>query len=83
MSEPLFVDTTFPALRTDVFDVPTRQRLAVPAPSQHRPRFLMLYGPLRERNCSRLLPFEVARLLEVMCAGALRDGPLQRARGAR
>jgi arsenical resistance protein ArsH len=68
MSEPLFPDASFPALRTDLFDVPTQQRLAVPAPSQHRPRFLLLYGSLRERSYSRLLSFEAARLLEAMGA---------------
>ena len=35
-------------------------------PSQHRPRFLMLYGSVRERSYSRLLTFEAARLLEAM-----------------
>ena len=67
MSEPLFPDATFPALRTDLFDVPTQERLT-PTPSQHRPRFLMLYGSLRERSYSRLLTFEAARLLEAMGA---------------
>ncbi len=68
MSEPLFPETSFPALRADLFDVPTPQRLTPPAPSQHRPRFLMLYGSLRERSYSRLLTFEAARLLEAMGA---------------
>ena len=66
MSEPLFPEATFPALDVELFDVPTQGRLAVPAPSQHRPRFLMLYGSLRERSFSRLLTFEAARLLEAM-----------------
>ena len=68
MAEPLFPDATFPALRADLFDVPTQARLTVPAPSQHPPRFLMLYGSLRERSYSRLLTFEAARLLEAMGA---------------
>jgi len=68
MSEPLFPDATFPALSTDLFDVPTAQRLTPPAPSQHPPRFLLLYGSLRERSYSRLLTFEAARLLEAMGA---------------
>ena len=59
-------DPTFPALRADLFDVPTQDRLRVAAPSQHRPRFLMLYGSLRERSYSRLLTLEAARLLEAM-----------------
>ncbi|MBT9456808.1 MAG: arsenical resistance protein ArsH [Burkholderiaceae bacterium] len=57
---------TFPALDAGLFDVPTQQRLAAAAPSQHRPRFLMLYGSLRARSYSRLVTFEAARLLEAM-----------------
>jgi arsenical resistance protein ArsH len=68
MSEPLFPDASFPALRADLFDVPTQARLAAPVPSQHGPRMLMLYGSLRERSFSRLLTFEAARLLEAMGA---------------
>ena len=68
MSEPLFPDATFPALRADLFDVPTPARLAVPVPSTHAPRILMLYGSLRERSYSRLLTFEAARLLEALGA---------------
>lgn len=59
-------ELTFPALRADLFDVPTQDRLRAAVPSQHRPRFLMLYGSLRERSYSRLLTFEAARLLEAM-----------------
>ncbi|SEL78901.1 arsenical resistance protein ArsH [Roseateles sp. YR242] len=68
MSELLFPDASFPALRADLLDVPTQQRLAPPAPSQHRPRFLLLYGSLRDHSYSRLLTFEAARLLEAMGA---------------
>ncbi|MCD6077310.1 MAG: NADPH-dependent reductase [Ramlibacter sp.] len=57
---------TFPALRADLFDVPTQGRLSAGVPSQHRPRFLILYGSLRERSYSRFLAFEAARLLESM-----------------
>ena len=56
----------FPALDHELFNVPTPERLTVPAPSRHRPRFLMLYGSLRQRSFSRLLTFEAARLLEAM-----------------
>ncbi|HEY4082491.1 MAG TPA: arsenical resistance protein ArsH [Burkholderiaceae bacterium] len=66
MSDPLFPEASFPALSAELFDVPTQERLQVPVPSQHRPRFLMLYGSLRERSYSRLLSFEAARLLEAM-----------------
>ena len=62
----LELDDTFPALNADLFDVPTPGRLTARQPSQHRPRFLMLYGSLRERSYSRLLTFEAARLLEAM-----------------
>ncbi|RZL38072.1 MAG: arsenical resistance protein ArsH, partial [Rubrivivax sp.] len=68
MSELLFPDTSLPALRADLFQVPTQQRLRPPTPSLHRPRMLMLYGSLRERSYSRLLTFEAARLLEAMGA---------------
>ena len=57
---------TFPALRTELFDVPTPDRLKAHEPSLHRPRFLLLYGSLRERSYSRLLTYEAARLLEAM-----------------
>ena len=57
---------TFPALDASLFDVPTRDRLVAREPSLHRPRFLMLYGSLRERSYSRLVSFEAARLLEAM-----------------
>lgn len=57
---------TFPALRADLFDIPSQDRLAVKELSRHRPRFLILYGSLRERSYSRLLAFEAARLLEAM-----------------
>jgi arsenical resistance protein ArsH len=57
---------TFPALRADLFDVPTQERLTGRGAFQHRPRFLILYGSLRERSYSRLLAFEAARLLEAM-----------------
>jgi arsenic resistance protein ArsH len=62
----LELEQTFPALDTELFEAPTRNRLAVRSPSSHRPRFLMLYGSLRERSYSRLLTFEAARLLEAM-----------------
>ncbi len=59
-------DSELPALDPAWFDVPTVQKLAAPTPSQHAPRFLMLYGSLRERSYSRLLTFEAARLLQAM-----------------
>lgn len=55
-----------PALDADLFDTPTSGRLTVREPALHKPRFLMLYGSVRERSYSRLLTFEAARLLEAM-----------------
>jgi len=47
------------------FVAPTR--VPVPAaPFRHAPRFLVLYGSLRERSFSRFLGHEAARLLEAM-----------------
>ena len=42
---------------------PRRNRVA---PAGHAPRFLVLYGSLRERSYSRLLAEEAARLLRAM-----------------
>lgn len=47
-------DPTFPALNAELFDAPTQERLAVRSPSEHPPRFLMLYGSLRERSYNQL-----------------------------
>jgi arsenic resistance protein ArsH len=58
--------SSFPALKAEHFDVPTQDRLRAMSPFRHRPRFLMLYGSLRERSYSRFLNFEAARLLEAM-----------------
>ena len=64
----LNVEPTFPALNAELFEVPTQDRLTVREPSQHRPRFLLLYGSLRERSYSRLLTMEAAQLLEALGA---------------
>ena len=63
---PFDQEQTFPALQSALFDVPTLARLTRARPSQQRPRFLILYGSLRERSYSRLLAFEAARLLAAM-----------------
>lgn len=49
-----------------LFDRPTLDRLASREPSRHAPRFLLLYGSLRERSYSRLVTEEAGRLLEAM-----------------
>ena len=48
------------------FAVPTGAQLGVPQRFGHAPRFLILYGSLRERSFSRFLAYEAARLLEAM-----------------
>ncbi|GJD57479.1 arsenical resistance protein ArsH [Methylobacterium dankookense] len=48
------------------FEVPACARLDGPQPFTHAPRFLILYGSLRERSFSRFLAYEAARLLEAM-----------------
>ena len=55
----------FPALVEELFQIPDIEKLAAHS-SDHPPRFLMLYGSLRERSYSRLLTFEAARLLTAM-----------------
>ena len=46
------------------FKVPLPTDFAKVTASTHRPRFLLLYGSIRERSYSRLLTMEAARLLE-------------------
>jgi arsenical resistance protein ArsH len=55
-----------PNLSTAHFAVPTRDSVQAAAPVTHAPRFLILYGSLRDRSFSRFLAYEAARLLEAM-----------------
>ncbi|MCW5140876.1 arsenical resistance protein ArsH [Burkholderia cenocepacia] len=57
-----------PQLDATLFRVPDVGQLRPAAPSTHPPRFLLLYGSLRERSFSRLLIEEAARLLAAMGA---------------
>jgi arsenic resistance protein ArsH len=57
---------SFPALDPALFDVPDLARLLPAARASHPPRFLLLYGSLRERSYSRLLAYEAGRLLQAM-----------------
>ncbi|MCA8097343.1 arsenical resistance protein ArsH [Burkholderia contaminans] len=57
-----------PQLDATLFRVPDVAQLRPAAPSTHPPRFLLLYGSLRERSFSRLLVEEAARLLTAMGA---------------
>lgn len=59
------VPIEFPALVEELFQTPSIKRLKSQS-SDHPPKFLMLYGSLRERSYSRLLTFEAARLLTAM-----------------
>ena len=49
-----------------LFDRPARERFSSAGTSTHPPRFLLLYGSLRERSYSKLLTLEAARLLRAM-----------------
>ncbi|GJD78827.1 arsenical resistance protein ArsH [Methylobacterium gregans] len=55
-----------PNLSEAHFEAPIVEQLQVPAAFTHAPRFLILYGSLRERSFSRFLAYEAARLLEAM-----------------
>ncbi|MGU7784171.1 arsenical resistance protein ArsH [Burkholderia sp. PU8-34] len=60
--------TDLPQLDATLFRVPDAGQLRATSPSAHPPRFLLLYGSLRERSFSRLLIEEAARLLTAMGA---------------
>jgi arsenic resistance protein ArsH len=49
-----------------LFDRPSGARFVGVGTARHAPRFLLLYGSLRERSYSRLLTLEAARLLRAM-----------------
>lgn len=53
-----------PNIAAGEFQVPAAGDFQGLGVSSHRPRFLLLYGSLRERSYSRLLTMEAARLLE-------------------
>jgi arsenic resistance protein ArsH len=59
-------DLDLPSLDLASFRIPPRELLQEAASSLHPPRFLLLYGSLRERSFSKLLALEAARLLEAM-----------------
>ncbi|MDP9104147.1 MAG: arsenical resistance protein ArsH [Pseudomonadota bacterium] len=60
--------TDFPALAPEFLDPPTLEKLAPIRPATHPPRFLLLYGSLRERSFSRFMVEEADRLLRRMGA---------------
>lgn len=57
-----------PNVDSELFELPSLERLLPPARATHPPRFLLLYGSLRKRSFSKLLALEAARLLEAMGA---------------
>jgi arsenic resistance protein ArsH len=57
-----------PLVDPTVFERPDPARLVTGQRSLHAPRFLLLYGSLRERSYSRLLTQEAARLLQALGA---------------
>jgi arsenic resistance protein ArsH len=59
-------EDSLPNVDPALFDCPDGARLTGAGTSTHAPRFLMLYGSLRERSYSKLLTLEAARLLRAM-----------------
>jgi arsenic resistance protein ArsH len=59
-------ENSLPNLDPTLLDRPSGARFAAAGTSTHPPRFLMLYGSLRERSYSKLLTLEAARLLRSM-----------------
>ena len=51
-----------PNIDTALFQQPDTEHLFAPARATHAPRFLLLYGSLRERSFSRLAAEEAARI---------------------
>ncbi len=59
-------DDSLPQLQRDLFCRTDPAQLRGAGGWTHAPRFLLLYGSLRERSYSRLLTFEAARLLQAL-----------------
>ena len=60
------LDLSLPNVDRLLFERPTGARFAGAGAATHAPRFLLLYGSLRERSYSKLLTLEAARLLVAM-----------------
>lgn len=60
------VTADLPNVDPGLFDVPNAGQLFSPTRTSHAPRFLLLYGSVRERSYSRLVTQEAARLLQAM-----------------
>ena len=63
MSEPRL---DLPNIDAALFQPPDVKRLLAPERADHAPRFLLLYGSLRERSYSRLAAEEAARILRAL-----------------
>ena len=59
-------DDSLPHLHSELFSRTDAALLRGAGSWTHAPRFLLLYGSLRERSFSRLLTFEAARLLQAL-----------------
>ena len=59
-------DLSLPNVDVDLFDIPDPARVEDGDRPMHPPRFLLLYGSLRERSYSRFLALEAGRLLTRM-----------------
>lgn len=57
-----------PNIDAQLFSSPSCASLGIPAKTNHTPKFLLLYGSLRERSFSRFVVEEAARLLNAMGA---------------
>jgi len=55
-----------PNINTALFQQPAMERLLTSERATHAPRFLLLYGSLRERSYSRLAAEEAARILQAL-----------------
>jgi arsenic resistance protein ArsH len=58
--------TDLPNIVPEHFQKPNQEDFATIVKSSHAPRFLLLYGSVREKSYSRFLTMEAARLLEAM-----------------
>ena len=59
-------DLSLPNVDAELFDIPDLARVEGGDRPMHPPRFLLLYGSLRERSYSRFLALEAGRLLTRM-----------------
>ncbi|GAA6211435.1 arsenical resistance protein ArsH [Hyphomicrobiales bacterium 4NK60-0047b] len=60
----IYSDPTLPNLKEDYFNLPNHEKLGVPEDAlKVKPRFLIIYGSLREVSYSRLVAEEAARIL--------------------